>query len=521
MVTTPTAFFASMNRPPSRHILGVAAGLMISVGGALAAADPAPAAPASPTAPTKTKPAWVERLATESKKLAFWEKEKKQAEPASPPTTAAQPAAAKKRNETARKTGAPAAPAKPAATPPRRTPPTSQKPEPGEKPAVAEPPAEKKSLFSKLPSLPFVKKRGESEPEVASSPVPADSKVKPPSGSKPSAPAARGALTPTDPVPSAEAEPAGEKRSGVFDLGRLWPGGKKSEDGPAPEGPSEVAGRTSSTRGKPAMAEAGAGKPKSATSGAGKPGANPGAESATSDAPAAKPSFWDRMTAAITPKSNSEKKPATAAVPKGLPSSAPDGVDAATFVVTKDDSPFYTFGPQQATPPDAYLPNGTIVTLTQKNWGWATVRLGDGRSGVVDRSALRPAVLADLVPAGRPGDALMASLTPGTSGRQPTPNFILPAAEMPDLPTSGDAAAIGGNPLLVPFSPEDVTDPGQFPPLPEIPPLPEPSADDSDGGPEGPEGPEGQKDPAEAAPEPALPAEGPSVEPAPKPEAGE
>jgi len=521
-----------MTRPPFRPILGVAAGLIVGVGGAMAAAETAPAAP---TEPAKPKPAWVERLASESKKLAFWDKEKKQAEPPAPPP-APPTAATKKQKLPARPAAAPDDPAKPAAAPPsRRRPASSQKPEPAPQPTPAERPAEKKSLFSKLPSLPFVKKRGEPEPEAAlPTSEPPESKKKPAVPLKPAAASKRGESTPPDSAAPTETQSSEEKRPGLFDLGRFLPGGKKGETMAAPEVPNTLADRKSKAHSEAALAESGARKP-----GGAKPGAKPDAGADAGALADAKPSFWDRMTAAITPKSNSEAKPATTPVPKGLPPMAPGVVDAATFVITKDDSPFYTFGPQQATPPDAYLPTGTVVTLTQKNWGWATVRLGDGRSGVVDRSALRPALLADLMPAGRPGDALMASLTPGQAARKSSPNFVLPAAEMPDLPTGGGATGVAGNPLLLPFSPDDVTDPGQLPPLPDIPPLPEPAAEAPDNaapepagteepaGPVTPEAPaqaEGSAEPAQPAqpaPEPTSPEEGPAVEPAPKPEAGE
>ena len=186
--------------------------------------------------------------------------------------------------------------------------------------------------------------------------------------------------------------------------------------------------------------------------------------------------------------------------------------DSRTFVITKDDSPFFSFGPQQATPPDAYLSTGTVVTLTGKNWGWANVQLPDGRVGVVDRAALRPALITDLIPSQRPGDPLMASLSSNQMKPKSTANFVLPAAEMPDLPTSGDASALAGNPLLLPFSPDDITEPGQLPPLPEIQPLPEP---DPSAAPEAPE-PATSPAPEPAAPEPAAPEEAkPAPEPAP------
>ena len=77
--------------------------------------------------------------------------------------------------------------------------------------------------------------------------------------------------------------------------------------------------------------------------------------------------------------------------------------------------PFYTFGPNQATPPDAYLSTGTVVTLQEKSWGWAQVQLPDGRTGVMARNALRPATVADLVPSSTPW-SLMAAAVPRRRG---------------------------------------------------------------------------------------------------------
>ncbi|MFN0130703.1 MAG: hypothetical protein ACKV19_28915, partial [Verrucomicrobiales bacterium] len=227
-----------------------------------------------------------------------------------------------------------------------------------------------------------------------------------------------------------------------------------------------------------------------------------------------KPSFWSRVTAVVTPSSKPAAgllpKPQTKPIPKGLAALGVSEPDANTFVITKDESPFYTFGPQQATPPDEYLRTGTVVTLTQKSWGWATVQLPDGRTGMVDRSALRPALITDLIPSVRPGDPLMAALSPDKLKRSPTPNFVLPAAEMPDLPTSSDTANPAGNPLLLPFTPEDIIEPGELPALPEIQPLPEPAP------PADPATPEDSAPPAE--PSPPAPEAAPSPPPAENPD---
>jgi hypothetical protein len=149
----------AMKRPLFRPILGATAGLVICAGTAAAAAAPAP----ENQAPEK-KPGWVSRVAAGSKKLAFWDKEKKPAEAA---PAAPSPAAAPKKADGAR-AETPAKPAKPAAAkPPATKPPTGKKgaapstPAPEPAPAV-EP--EKRSFFQKLPSLPSLSWRGRREP---------------------------------------------------------------------------------------------------------------------------------------------------------------------------------------------------------------------------------------------------------------------------------------------------------------------------------------------------------------------
>ena len=151
------------------------------------------------------------------------------------------------------------------------------------------------------------------------------------------------------------------------------------------------------------------------------------------------------MASVVTPGRGSEAKPqTTAAVPKGAGLMGSTVPSSDTFVITKDDSAFYIFGPHQATPPDAYLSTGTVVTMTGKSWGWATVMLPDGRTGIVDRGALRQASVHDLIPSRRFGDgasSLMAALSPDQLNQKSMPSFILPAAEMPDLPSNAETTA--------------------------------------------------------------------------------
>lgn len=419
---------------PSHPLLSAALSLIVGVGGALAAESPA-----TESAATPAKPGWLDRVAAAPKKLAFWEKDKKNA-----PATPAGPAPeAKKAAGTSRPSGN-----RPTTTPATK-PAAAKRGAPAAPPAESKPPSAetpKRSFFTKLPALSF---RGKSESDTPRS------ETDPPTTPATEKPVAKKARLPqsqngvADPL-----EPAKEdKKSGFLGLSRPRSGAAQKE--PDETEPAPVARTTA----RPSKSDPPSGEPTQ-----------------TSEE---KPSFWSRVTAAVAPNSRPAAalppKPQTKPIPKGLAALGVSEPDANTFVITKDESPFYTFGPQQATPPDEYLRTGTVVTLTQKSWGWATVQLPDGRTGMVDRSALRPALITDLIPSGRSGDPLMAALSPNQLKRQATPNFILPAAEMPDLPTGSDSSGPAGNPLLLPFTPEDIIEPGDLPALPEIQPLPEPT----------------------------------------------
>ncbi|MGI8601986.1 MAG: hypothetical protein ACR2OZ_03195 [Verrucomicrobiales bacterium] len=103
------------------------------------------------------------------------------------------------------------------------------------------------------------------------------------------------------------------------------------------------------------------------------------------------------------------------------------------WVVTKDESPFYSFGPHQATRPDAYLETGTVVTVLNKSWGWAEVKLADGRTGTMARDAIRMATIYDIAPPKPAGNALLARA--GSSKSHTPSTYVLPSAPLPELPT--------------------------------------------------------------------------------------
>jgi hypothetical protein len=267
---------------------------------------------------------------------------------------------------------------------------------------------------------------------------------------------ARGSARETKPASKPVAEPndapVGKTKPGF--LGRLWPGNGKGDRADAnvenkeklgPAKPEESQKMRKPEEGKkPATGKAKAGVPPQSAALASE---KPTVEKRASGKPAAeqpavekKPSFWARVASAVAPgKSAPGKTSAPAAIPARTPPKvAALDANSSTFVITKDESPFYTFGPNQATPPDAYLSTGTVVTLLEKSWGWAQVQLPDGRTGMMARDALRPATVADLRSSSTPGSLMAAAVPhrPVSSQR-----YVMPPAAIPELPTVPPAPA--------------------------------------------------------------------------------
>ena len=407
-----------MNRPPAPSclFLGATACLVFCADVAAAAPKPAEAPPVEPA-----KPGWMSRLSATPKKLAFWSADKTPAPAPAPASLAgaaklesvAKPGSVAKAGSAA-KPGSGAKPgsvAKPAVRPPVGP----------ETPSVeAAATTKKKSFLTRLPSLPSLPFLG--KPAVVEAGMLSEGES-----------SAGGTVT----------------RAG---MGRRGEGGGNSRGGDSPVVEPEVKrsgifswvrNGLSDRKEVPAVAGgaavAGEAKKDKATTAVVSPAA------AGVEVSAEKSSWWERMASVVTPGRGSEAKPqTTAAVPKGAGLMGSTVPSSDTFVITKDDSAFYIFGPQQATPPDAYLSTGTVVTMTGKSWGWATVMLPDGRTGIVDRGALRQASVHDLIPSRRFGDgasSLMAALSPDQLNQKSMPSFILPAAEMPDLPSNAETTA--------------------------------------------------------------------------------
>lgn len=98
------------------------------------------------------------------------------------------------------------------------------------------------------------------------------------------------------------------------------------------------------------------------------------------------------------------------------------------FVVKVDSTPFYRYGPQQASRPEMTLPKDTLVTLVQPSFGWCKVELASGNQGYVANDDLTIAPSATTAVVNAP---------PARRSRtvQPEPDFsrFIPPEPLPDI----------------------------------------------------------------------------------------
>ena len=402
-----------MNRPPAPAcpFLGATAGLVLCAGVAAAAPKPAEPPPVE-----QAKPGWMSRFSATPRKLAFWNADKT---PAPAPAQAPASLVGAAKPESVAKPGSAAKPGS-VAKPGSGTKPAVRPPVGPETPSVeAVATTKKKSFLTRLPSLPSLPFLG--KPAVVEAGMPSEGELSEGGTVTGAGMGRRGEGSGNSRGGASPVVEPEVKRPGMFSWVRNGLSDRKEV--PAVAGGAAVAGEVKKDKAMTAVVSPAA---------------------AGVEVSAEKSSWWGRMASAVTPGLGGGAKPQTAAVPKGAGLMASTVPSSDTFVITKDDSAFYSFGPQQATPPDAYLSTGTVVTMTGKSWGWATVMLPDGRTGIVDRGALRQASVHDLIPSRRFGDgasSLMAALSPDQLKQQSTPSFILPAAEMPDLPSNAETTA--------------------------------------------------------------------------------
>jgi len=61
------------------------------------------------------------------------------------------------------------------------------------------------------------------------------------------------------------------------------------------------------------------------------------------------------------------------------------------YAVTAGETPFYRYGPQQASGPDMKLPHDSIMKVIRPSFGYVKVQLQDGESGYVAGEDIQPA----------------------------------------------------------------------------------------------------------------------------------
>jgi hypothetical protein len=93
----------------------------------------------------------------------------------------------------------------------------------------------------------------------------------------------------------------------------------------------------------------------------------------------------------------------------------------ALFAVTAEKTPFYEFGPMQARGADRELPKDTVVTLIRSSFGYAKVKLADGKTGFVANQDIAKA----------PERLIATSSEPDWSHLPPAPPVKLPTS--PDI----------------------------------------------------------------------------------------
>ncbi len=373
----------------------------------------APAEAAPPAAEAAPEKVETKKIASKSKKAA-----RARTEPTGKPAVAS---AESGRKASKKRTGADASvkPEKKAASPAADASPADA--------AMASEPA-KKPFWKRL--NPFAKDgaAAEPQPEVAETKPAAkpstkksDRPEKPTAKPEKLAKADKPATKKKDATPAPEAETPAEPKRGFF--ARFWPGKetKAPEVAPTADEPAKKMAKKD-VKAKKMGPEAPATVAKKTEEA--KPSKKGNAEAAQVADAEPKRSFWSRI---LPSKKDEPKRVVRSALNPPAEALTPD-----TFVVTKDESPFYSFGPQQG-PPEAYLGTGTLVTMTKKSWGWAEVKLSDGRTGLVARNAVRQASENDILP---PATRRQLFAAAPVTVRRATPSYVIPPAPLPELPTA-------------------------------------------------------------------------------------
>ena len=74
-----------------------------------------------------------------------------------------------------------------------------------------------------------------------------------------------------------------------------------------------------------------------------------------------------------------------------LKSSVLSGTTGNWYSVAANQTPFYRYGPQQASGPDQQLPHDSIMKVIRPSFGYVKVQLQDGENGYVASEDIAPA----------------------------------------------------------------------------------------------------------------------------------
>ena len=121
------------------------------------------------------------------------------------------------------------------------------------------------------------------------------------------------------------------------------------------------------------------------------------------------------------------------------PTFAPDV--APEFLVIRDYTPLYRYGPQQGGPPEERLRKDDRVRVLRHEFGFSLVQIGDGQTGYVANEDLAPAPPSIAPPpAPLPADEKFEPLPPVEEPPLPKPDLDVTPTDAPPVAPPAPAA---------------------------------------------------------------------------------
>jgi len=105
------------------------------------------------------------------------------------------------------------------------------------------------------------------------------------------------------------------------------------------------------------------------------------------------------------------------------------------YSVTKSQTPFYHYGPQQGNGPDSQLPRDSIMKVIRPSFGYVKVKLQDGENGYVANEDIGPAsaaVVAEKLAPPPPPAPIVASHDEEFQLDSNDPRLIAPPEPLPE-----------------------------------------------------------------------------------------